>query len=200
MTNSTTEDEKSLEKEVEDIKAEASGIKAEADEILENVEEIKEELHEIKENLEAPKKEEEDYKSKFYYVAAEMENVKKRYAKEKENLLKYGSEKILQDLVEVIDNFDRTVDAIKNDDDEKIKNIRVGVEMVRTQFLTVLEKNGVKTVESVGTQFDPNIHEAMAQQPAEGKENDEVIQEFQKGYKLNGRLLRAAKVIIAKND
>ena len=71
--------------------------------------------------------------------------------------------------------------------------------MVRKQFLDVLTSNGLERIESVGQKFDPNFHEALAQQPAEGKEDDEILMEYQRGYILNGRLLRAAKVIVCKN-
>jgi molecular chaperone GrpE len=155
---------------------------------------------ETEEKLKEAKPVEEDFKEKYYYLAAEMENLRKRFDREKQNLLKYGSEKILSGLLEVVDNLDRTADAISSDEDEKIKNILTGISMVKKQFIDVLKSNGLKQVESVGHKFDPNIHEAMAGQPAEGKENDEIINEFQKGYTLNGRLLRAAKVIIVNND
>lgn len=146
------------------------------------------------------KKEEEDFKAKFFYLAAEMDNMKKRFEREKDNLLKYGNEKVLGHLLEVVDNLDRTVDAISGDEDEKVKNIYSGIEMVRKQFLDVLKNNGLEKIEALGKIFDPNLHEALAQQPAEDKEDQEVIQIFQHGYILNGRLLRAAKVVIAKND
>ena len=71
--------------------------------------------------------------------------------------------------------------------------------MVRTQFLDVLKNNGLERVSCLGEVFDPNFHEALSQAPAEGKKDQEIIQEFQKGYVLNGRLLRAAKVVIANN-
>ncbi len=144
--------------------------------------------------------EEEDFKQKFYYLAAEMDNMKKRFDREKDNLLKFGNEKVLSGLLEVVDNLDRTADAISSDEDEKVKNIFNGIEMVRKQFLDVLKNNGLEKVEALGEIFDPNVHEAMAQQPAEGKEDQEIIQVFQHGYKLNGRLLRAAKVVIANNN
>lgn len=144
-------------------------------------------------------KEEEDFKAKFYYLAAEMENLTKRHERERQNLLKFGNEKILSSLLDVVDNLDRTLQAITNDEDEKVKNIAVGINMVSTQMTDVLKSNGLEEVESVGKIFDPNFHEAMAQQPAEGKEDQEIISEFQKGYVLNGRLVRAAKVVIAKN-
>ena len=96
--------------------------------------------------------------------------------------------------------MERTVQAIKTEEDEKIKNIANGIKMVHEQFIGVLEKNGLSTVDSVGKPFDPRFHEAIAlHQPAEGKSDDEVISEYQKGYILNGRLLRAAKVIVVKN-
>ncbi len=155
---------------------------------------------ELDEEASVEKPEEEDFKSKYFYLAAEMENVRKRFDRERENFLKYGNEKILSALIEVVDNFDRTIDALVGDEDEKITNIRTGIEMVRTQFLDVLKNNGLERVEALGKEFDPNLHEAMGQQSSEGKKDQEIIQEYQKGYVLNGRLLRAAKVIIIKND
>lgn len=145
-----------------------------------------------------PKKEE-DFKAKYFYLAAEVENMKKRFDREKENLLKFGNERVLSALVGVVDNFDLTVNAIKNDNDDKVQNIVKGIEMVRGQFLDILKQNGLTTVESLGKVFDPNFHEAVAEQAAPGKKDQEVVVEYQKGYVLNGRLLRAAKVVVAKN-
>lgn len=183
----------------EEILKDAEEIKADAEEILDNTAEIKEELEEIKEELKADK-EAVDFKAKFYYLAAEMDNMKKRFEREKTNLVKFGNEKVLSGLLEVVDNLDRTVDAIANDEDEKVKNIYQGIEMVRTQFLDVLKNNGLEKLDALGEIFDPNFHEAMAQMPAEGKKDQEIIQVYQNGYSLNGRLLRAAKVVIANNN
>src|SRR5438477_430474 len=83
---------------------------------------------------EIPKKEE-DFKAKYYYLAAEVENMRKRFEREKENLLKFGNEKVLSSLVNVVDNFDLTVNALKNDNDEKVQNIVKGIDMIRSQFL-----------------------------------------------------------------
>ncbi len=184
-----TDQEKPEEVVVEKEELAEEEIEAKEPEVVEDSQENEEE-----------NPEQEDFKAKFYYLAAEMDNMKKRFDREKDNLIKYGNEKILNGLIEVVDNFDRTVDALANDEDEKVKNIVSGIEMVRKQFLDVLKNNGLEKVESLGETFDPNFHEAMAQQPAEGKEDQEIIQVFQHGYKLNGRLLRAAKVVIAKND
>lgn len=190
----TTENTENLEAKVED------GAQTSQEVENENVETLKTDSEEAEQTEEEKaQQEQEDFKAKFYYLAAEMDNLKKRQARETDNLLKYGNEKILSSLLDVLDNLDRTLTAIENDEDEKVKNIYVGVDMVKKQFSDVLLSNGLTEVESVGKVFDPNFHEAMAQQPAEGKEDDEIISEFQKGYILNGRLLRAAKVVIAKN-
>jgi molecular chaperone GrpE len=148
---------------------------------------------------EETKKEEVDYKAKYFYVAAEMDNYRKRMEREKENLLKYGNERVLSDLLEVVDNFERTIEMLKPDEDKKIQNIVVGLDMVRKQFIDTLSKHGLTPVESLGKEFDPNFHEAMAQEYAEGKKPNEVIKEFQRGYTLNGRLVRAAKVVVASD-
>ena len=145
------------------------------------------------------KKGEVDYKAKYFYIAAEMDNYRKRMEREKENLLKFGSERVMSDLVQVIDNFDRTIDMLRPDQDEKMKNIVIGLDMVRKQFLDTLSKHGLTPVEAVGKDFDPNFHEALAQEYIEGKKPNEVIKEFQKGYTLNGRLVRPAKVVVS-ND
>ena len=146
-----------------------------------------------------PKKEEVDYKAKYFYIAAEMDNYRKRMEREKENLLKYGNERVLNDLLQVVDNFERTVDMLKGDQDAKVKNIVTGLNMVTKQFIDALTKHGLTPVDSIGKDFDPNFHEAMAQEYAEGKKPNEIIKEFQKGYTLNGRLIRAAKVVVASD-
>lgn len=157
-------------------------------------------VQEIKPEVVPEAAKEEDFKAKFYYLAADMDNLRKRHEREREQLIKFGNEKVLSGLLDVIDNLERTVSAIENDEDEKVKNIYVGIDMVRKQFLDCLKNNGLETIDSVGNDFDPNFHEALAQQPAPDKREGEVILEYQKGYVLNGRLLRPAKVVVAKND
>lgn len=156
---------------------------------VENVEELRKE----------EKKEEVDYKAKFYYVAAEMENYRKRMEREKENLLKYGNERVMSDLLDVADNFDRTIGMLKGDEDPKIKNLVIGLDMVQKQFLDTMGKHGLNQIQSIGKDFDPNFHEALAQEYAEGKKPNEVVKEFQKGYTLNGRVIRASKVVVASD-
>jgi len=152
------------------------------------------------EELKPEAKVEEDFKEKYYYLAAEMQNMQRRFDKEKESLLKYGSEKILKDLLDVADNFERTLGFIKTDEDKKVQNIVVGVDMINKQLMDALSKHGLKQVDAIGKQFDPNFHEALAQQPAEGKEEMEILEVHAHGYTLNDRLVRPAKVIVVKNE
>lgn len=166
---------------------------------VDNVSEINEAKEDAVEENVAEQKKEEDFKEKYYYLAAEMQNMQRRFDKEKENLLKYGSEKILRDLLEVVDNLERTIGFIKDDEDEKVKNLYVGLDMVNTQFDEALSKHGLKKVEALGQKFDPNFHEALAQQASDGKEDMEILQVHQDGYTLNERLIRPAKVVVVKN-
>jgi len=170
---------------------------------MENENQKPEEVKETEGTAQTPeveaKKDEVDFKAKYYYIAAEMDNYRKRMEREKENLLKYGNEKVLSDLLQVVDNFERTIDMLKHDQDPKIKNIVVGIDMVQKQFIDTLSKHGLTPVQTIGKDFDPNFHEAMAQEYVEGAKPNQVVKEFQKGYTLNGRLLRAAKVVVA-ND
>lgn len=148
---------------------------------------------------EAAPKEEVDYKAKYYYIAAEMDNYRKRMEREKENLVKYGNERVLRDLLEVVDNFERTINMLKGDEDQKVKNLVVGLDMIEKQFLDTMGKHGLTPIHAIGKEFDPNFHEAVAQEYAEGKKPHEVIKEFQKGYTLNGRVVRASKVVVSSD-
>ena len=119
--------------------------------------------------------------------------------REKEGLVKFGNERVLKDLLEVLDNFERTIGMLKGDQDQKVKNLVMGLEMIEKQFIDTLGKHGMTPIQSVGKDFDPNFHEAMAQEYSEGKKPNEVIKEFQKGFSLNGRVIRASKVVVASD-
>ena len=158
------------------------------------------ETEEVTAEAEASEEQKDEYKEKYFYLAAEMQNLQKRFEREKQNLIKYGNENILRDLVEVVDNFERTVSAIRDDEDEKMKNLVVGIDMINKQFMNTLSKYGLTKVEAEGKIFDPNFHEALVQTKMPGKEELEIIQVHQNGYTLNDRLIRPAKVVVVKNE
>ena len=142
-------------------------------------------------------KELEEFKQKYYYLAAEMENARKRFEREKTQIVKFGSESILKDIVSVVDTFELTLNALKADEDEKMKNVCVGLEMIRKQFLETLKGHGLEKIDSLEKPFDPNFHEAMSKEQSDKHEEMTVIKEHQSGYTLNGRVLRASKVIVS---
>ena len=141
---------------------------------------------------------EENFKDKYLYLLADTENLKRRMEREKANSIKYANENILRDMIEVVDNFERTTQALSFDKDEKIKNISLGIEMVKKQFVEALARHGLEPIVCIGKDFDPNFHEAVGNEVAEGKREQEIIRDHQKGYLLNGRLLRPSRVIVAK--
>ncbi len=152
-------------------------------------------------NSEELEKELEEWKRKALYYAAEKDNLIKRTEREKEQVRKYGQESLLKDLVEVVDNLERTITALKKTkQDENTGNFLNGINMVQSQFLEKLKGAGLEQVKSLGEVFDPNFHEAIGQEKAPEKQQMEIVQTFENGYLLNGRLLRAAKVIVINNE
>jgi molecular chaperone GrpE len=146
--------------------------------------------------LAAKEKERQELYDRLLRTMAEFDNYKKRAAKDKEDLTRYGNERLLRELLPVMDNFERALEQAKNSPD--LKALQDGLEMILRQFVSVLEKFGVKGFSSLGEPFDPNRHEAMTHQESAGHEENTVISEFQKGYNLHDRLLRAAMVAVSK--
>lgn len=138
-----------------------------------------------------------EFKEKYFYLAAEMENLRKRSEREKIQTIKFGNENILKDIVSIVDTFELTLNALKLDTDEKMKNVCVGLEMVRKQFVDTLKNHGLEKIETEGKVFDPNFHEAIAQEKSDNHKEMDIIKEQQSGYILNGRVLRASKVTVA---
>ena len=132
---------------------------------------------------------------------AEMQNLRKRAERDVENAHKFGLEKLINALLPVLDNLDRAIDAVAEDaaqDNEALKALVEGVELTRKSSLDALKQFGVELVEPFGEPFDPQFHEAMTMVPSPTAEPNTVIDVLQKGYTLNGRLLRAAMVVVAK--
>ncbi len=127
---------------------------------------------------------------------AEMENMKKRFQKDKQDLIKYGNETLTKQLLPVADNLEKALDH--SEDENSIEALREGVDLTLKGLMNVLEKAGVEVVEAVGAPFDPNFHEAVSEQEDDRAAPGTVLKELQKGYLLNQRLIRPAMVIINK--
>jgi len=150
----------------------------------------------IKSLLEQTEKEKQDLYDRLLRSTADFDNFRKRVSREKDELIRYGNEKLARELLPVVDNFERALQQAENSPDNKA--LREGIEMILKQFITVLDKFGVKYFTSVGQPFDPNKHEAMVHQESCEHEENAVISEFQKGYYLHDKLLRPAMVVVAK--
>ena len=140
--------------------------------------------------LEAVAAERDQYLDALRRLKAEFDNSRKRQERERTRILEAASEKLVQELLPVLDNLDR---ALESEGD-----IRGGVQATREQLADVLANEGLLPVASDGQLFDPNVHEAVMGQPSEEHEEGTVLQTFQRGYLLNGRAIRPAKVVVAK--
>jgi molecular chaperone GrpE len=137
---------------------------------------------------------------KLLYVYAEFENFKKRTARDLLQQMTYANEKLIKEVLPIIDNLCRAKDhACENGEktEEKFAKFLEGIEMILKQLKDVLGKFGVEELSSVGEKFDPNFHEAMEQVESDEHDNGEVVNEYQKGYKFQGRVIRPSKVSVA---
>lgn len=125
---------------------------------------------------------------------AEIDNLKKRYQKEHQSLIKFGNESLIKQLLPVMDNLEQAIAHSENED--SIEAIREGVELTLKGLMDVLKKAGVERIEAVGTEFDPNFHEAVSEINDHTKEPGTVAKDFQKGYTLHGRLIRPSMVVV----
>lgn len=127
---------------------------------------------------------------------AELDNTRKRLERDKEDFRKFAAEKVLGDLLPALDNLDLALGY--SPEDAACKNFVMGVEMTRKALLDALEGNGLIPVGETGEAFTPSLHEAMGHDQRDDLEPGTVTQVMQRGYKLNGRLLRPAKVMVSK--
>ena len=137
-------------------------------------------------------------KDQLLRTVAEMENVRRRAQRDVENAHKFAVEKLLSDLLPVIDSLEKAVEAAKTTEnpDSMAEGIRLSLKL----FVSTLEKAGIAIVDPLGEPFDPQLHEAMAMVPNPDAEPNSVMDVMQRGYTLNGRLVRAAKVVVVKGD
>jgi molecular chaperone GrpE len=135
---------------------------------------------------------------------AETENVRRRAIKEREDASKFAVTGFARDLLDFSDNVRRAIDSIpgelKSEGDERIKNLIAGLEAMEQQMLRTFEKHGIKKVSPINEMFDPHFHEVIFEAPGTGKPAGMVVQVAEPGYTLHGRLLRPARVGVAKAD
>ena len=153
------------------------------------------------ENVDLNKKLEEKEKEaaanydKYLRTVADLENYKKRAIREKSDIIKYGNQELIKDILPFIDSLDRALEHDTGD----VQAFKEGIALIQEQLLSCLKKHGVERIETAGLNFDPNFHEALMQMESDQHEDNKIVSEMERGYLLNGRLLRPSKVCVCKN-
>ena len=146
------------------------------------------------------KEEIENLKEEKLRLLAEMENLRKRLERDKVDSIKYGSINLARDILSPSDNLSRAIEAIPSDEkiSESINNLIDGLKMVQKEFMTILERHGVKRIEAINNKFDHNYHQAMLEVEKDNCEEGIVVQEIQSGFTMYDRLLRPSMVGVSK--
>jgi len=158
------------------------------------LEENEEEVHSGPKNLKEAQAQIGELDNRLLRLTAEYDNFRKRSQREKTEARQFANQHLLEKQLPILDNFEMALAAAKDADPA----IRDGVQMIYDQFLSVLNDAGVEAIEAEGAPFDPNLHEAISQQETTEVEEGTVVQQVQRGYKLNDRLVRPARVVVAK--
>jgi molecular chaperone GrpE len=148
---------------------------------------------------EAEAAQEPEHDESYLRLAADFDNYRKRVAREQAAISERANERLLNELLPVLDDLERALEAAAEHAPAEMKNEKLeeGVRLVHRSFLSLLERHGLSEIETNGA-FDPHVHEALLAQPAEDAEEGSVLQVLQKGYRLGDRVLRPARVIVAK--
>ena len=169
------------------IPTEESEVTVEEPIVLEPIEALEKDLQETKNELD-------EQKDKFIRLQAETDNFRKRLSRETEEFSQYANERLFKELIPIFDNFERALEDPSNE----IKSLKEGLDMILKQFNTFLEKEKVEPIKAIGEKFNPEFHEALTSEESNDHEEDTIISQFVKGYKINNRVLRPSQVIIAK--
>jgi molecular chaperone GrpE len=189
--------DKEEEKKAEDFKEQDENSREKSKEKkVKKIEEMtKRELVEKVKEIEIKAQENYDLYARTY---AEMENIKKRGKKEREDLAKFANESLIKEILPAIDNLEKAISHANNDTNSS--GLVKGLEMTLDGLMKTLEKSGLKEVEAVGKPFDPNFHEAISQQIDDKVAQGHIIMELQKGYLLKERLIRPSMVVISQGN
>ncbi len=139
----------------------------------------------------------ENLNNQYLRLAADFDNYRKRQEQERESLIYYGKTEAFSKLLEVLDNFDRAEKSLKETED--INCVKEAFDVLHKQITDSFEKMGLSVIETVGKDFDPNLHEAVMQTPTNDYPDQTIIAELQKGYKLGDKVLRPSLVNVATN-
>jgi molecular chaperone GrpE len=156
----------------------------------------KSELEELRRQIEDLQKEKDELFGKLQRVGADYENFQKRVPKQIADTIAYEKEKIIKTFLPALDNFEHTLQNAPSAENTDV--LVKGIRIIYDQMLDILKSHGIEQIEALDEKFDPAFHQAMMQKAEPDREENIVLEEFQKGYKLNGRVIRPSKVIVNK--
>lgn len=155
------------------------------------------EIESLKNLLQQKEEEVAKEKKEYLFLMAEFDNFRKRTIKEKSEILKNGAESAMKGILPIVDDFERGLEAMKDSTDAE--SVKEGMQLIYNKFIKYLEQNGVKVMETTGTDFDADQHEAIAMVPAESDDKkNKIVDTVSKGYTMNGKVIRHAKVVVAQ--
>jgi len=187
------------QKKAEKSSPEADAPQTPADEQSIENEAVSDPVKELEARCETAEQESRQHYERLLRVSADFENFKKRAFKEADDFRKYANELLLMELLTVVDNLERAIQATSSENNAAGCLVE-GVEMTLKALLKIFEKFSVKLIDAVGKPFDPNFHQAMMQEASDLYPENTVIREFQKGYLLHERLLRPSMVVVSKGS
>jgi molecular chaperone GrpE len=156
------------------------------------------ELEELRDRIDSLQKEKDELFGKLQRVSADYANFQKRVPKQITDTICYEKERIIKTLLPALDNFESALGGLQNAHSAENADVLIkGVRIIYDQMLDILKSHGVEQIKALGEKFDPALHEAMTQKVEPEREENIVLEEFQKGYKLNGRVIRPTKVIVS---
>lgn len=148
----------------------------------------------LKEEFDKLSSENIELKDKNMRITADMINTVRRKDEELSRMLKYASEDIIKELLEVVDNFERALSMDDDNKEDEVSKFLKGFEMIYKSILNILEKNEVKEIEALGKEFDPSVHQAVLTDHKDDAKENEIIEVMQKGYTYKGKVIRPAMV------
>ncbi|MFZ7173762.1 nucleotide exchange factor GrpE [[Pasteurella] aerogenes] len=193
-----SEQEQKIENnEAEGVEMQQNDVELQAEESQQETDALEEAIarvQELEEQLAETAKKEQDI---LLRTRAEMDNIRRRAEQDVEKAHKFALEKFSKDLLETIDNLERALTTPANVEDESVKSLVDGVDLTLKGLLATVARFGVEPVGAVGETFNPELHQAISMQPTEGFETNQITVVLQKGYLLNGRIIRPAMVMVA---
>jgi molecular chaperone GrpE len=178
------------EKKVEKL---AGEIKQESEKIVREEKKIRNETEELRKQLEESKKLAEERLNQLKYLQADFDNYRKKFDKEKEQIIELANETLIKELIVTLDDFDAAIKLSVEGENKK------GLLTLKKKFFDILVNQGLKEIEALGKQFNPEFHEVLCKELSKHDE-DEVIEEIQKGYILKSKVIRTSKVKVSKKD